>query len=249
MNLRTLAERAARAAGALLRERPARVDHKGVVDLVTEVDLASERLIREHLAVAGIPIQGEEGGGATTGTRWAVDPLDGTTNFVHGFPFYCVSIALVEGEEPSIGVIYDPVRDRLFSAARGEGATVDGARLQVSGTRSLDDALSVTGFPYDRRTRASTYLPRVAAALTHTQGLRRSGSAAMDLATLASGCSDLYWEEQLKPWDTAAGAVLVREAGGVVTRIDGTAWNPGSPDVLATNPWLHEAVVRLLTAG
>jgi myo-inositol-1(or 4)-monophosphatase len=230
----------------LLRARPTRVDHKGAVDLVTEVDLASERLIREHLASTGIPIQGEEGGGATKGTRWAVDPLDGTTNFVHGFPFYCVSIALVEGDEPVIGVIYDPVRDRLFSAAKGAGATVDGGRLSVSGTTYLDDALSVTGFPYDRRTRAQAYLPRVAAALSRTQGLRRTGSAAMDLATLASGASDLYWEEQLKPWDTAAGAVLVREAGGRVTRVDGSPWHPGSPDILATNGRLHDAVVEML---
>ena len=147
--LRALAEvaaRAARAAAALLRERPTRVDHKGAVDLVTEVDLASEGVIRAILArdAPGIPIQGEEGGDVVSGTRWAVDPLDGTTNFVHGYPFYCVSIGLIEGDTPVVGVLCDPVRDRLLRAYAGGGATVDGAPLRVSTGDRLDHALSVT---------------------------------------------------------------------------------------------------------
>lgn len=236
---------AARRAGALLRERPAQVRHKGAIDLVTEVDLASERCIREVLAPLGIPVQGEETGGATEGDRWVVDPLDGTTNFVHGFPFYCVSIALVHGGQPVIGVIYDPVRDHLYSAVASLGARRNGERLQVSGTRTLDEALCVTGFPYDRREHAHVYLAYVERVLRHTQGMRRSGSAAMDLATISAGQVDVFWEFGLKAWDTAAGQVLVVEAGGVVSRLTGRPHRPGAPSVLATNPWLHEAVVSL----
>lgn len=246
--LADVAERAAREAGELLKARPERVDHKGAVDLVTEVDLASERVIRAVLAPTGIPVQGEEGGGAESGTRWAVDPVDGTTNFVHGYPFYCVSIALLERETPVVGVIYDPVRDRLHRAAQGSGATVNGAPLRVSTARTLETALSVTGFPYDRRERAAFYLERVRRAMEATHGVRRSGSAAMDLATIATGYAELFWEYRLKPWDTAAGVALVREAGGVVTRLDGSAWDPNANDILATNGFVHEAAVRLLGA-
>ncbi|MFN7145367.1 MAG: inositol monophosphatase family protein [Myxococcota bacterium] len=244
--LADVAERAARQAGELLKARPERVDHKGAVDLVTEVDLASERLIREVLAPTGIPVQGEEGGGAESGTRWAVDPVDGTTNFVHGYPFYCVSIALLDGETPVVGVIYDPVRDRLHRASTGAGTTTNGAPARVSSVATLDAALSVTGFPYDRRKRAAFYLERVQRALEATHGIRRSGSAAMDLTTIATGGAELYWEYGLKPWDTSAGVVLVWEAGGVVTRLDGSPWTPGAPDILATNGRVHDAVVRLL---
>ena len=248
--LAAVAERAARAAGVLLRGRPQHIDHKGAVDLVTEVDLASERVIRDILGrdAPGIAIQGEEGGGAVAGTRWAVDPIDGTTNFVHGYPFYCVSIGLIDADTPVVGVIYDPVRDRLLRAWRGGGTTVNGAPVRVSTERDLDAALSVTGFPYDRRTRAAFYLERVERALAATQGVRRSGSAAMDLLTIATGAAELFWEYHLKPWDTAAGAVLVREAGGTVTRLDGSAWTPDATDLLATNGHVHEAAVRLLGA-
>jgi myo-inositol-1(or 4)-monophosphatase len=247
-SLAAVAEEAARAAGALLRARPTRVDHKGAIDLVTEIDLASEARVREVLTARtpGLPIQGEEQGGVTTGTRWCVDPLDGTTNFVHGYPFYCVSIALVEGDAPAVGVIYDPVRDRLFRAHRGGGTTVDGQALRVSATRDIGQSLGVTGFPYDRRENASYYLAHVRAVLENTQGMRRSGSAAMDLATLASGCFDFFWEFRLKAWDTSAGAVLVREAGGTVTRLDGSPWTPDAPEILATNGHVHEAAVALL---
>jgi myo-inositol-1(or 4)-monophosphatase len=250
-SLTGVAEEAARAAGALLRARPTRVDHKGAIDLVTEIDLASEARVREVLAARtpGLAIQGEEQGGATTGTRWCVDPLDGTTNFVHGYPFYCVSIALVEGDTPTIGVIYDPVRDRLFRAFTGGGATVDGAPLRVSDTDDVDRSLGVTGFPYDRREHAGFYLRHVRAVIEGTQGVRRSGSAAMDLATLSSGASDFFWEFRLKAWDTSAGAVLVREAGGRVTRLDGSAWNPDAPEILASNARVHDAVVALLAGA
>lgn len=245
-----IAEIAARAAGELLRARPASVTHKGAVDLVTEIDLASEARVRETLdrLAPGVPFQGEEGGGVTTGTRWVVDPLDGTTNFVHGYPFYCVSVALVEGERPVVGAIYDPVRDRLFRAHVGGGTTVNGEPVRVSETADLADALSVTGFPYDRRERPGFYLGFVERALRATQGMRRSGSAAMDLATICCGQADLFWEFGLKPWDTSAGVVLVQEAGGVVTRMDLAPHVPGAPDILATNGRFHDAVARMLGA-
>ena len=249
MNLDALlvaASDAARAAGALLRQRPTRVSHKGAIDLVTEVDLASEALIRERLAPTGIPVHGEEGGGVTTGRRWVVDPLDGTTNFVHDYPHYAVSIALCEDDRPLVGVIYDPLRDRMHAATAGGGAVVNGAPMHVSDTRSLADALCVTGFPYDRREKADVYLAFVERVLRATQGMRRSGSAACDLATLGCGSSDVFWEFGLKAWDTAAGQLLVVEAGGRVSRMDGSPHVPGDAEIVATNGWLHEAALQVL---
>lgn len=246
--LTDVAATAARAAALLLEARPARVDHKGAIDLVTEIDLASEACIRETLArlTPDIPVQGEEGGGVESGLRWVVDPLDGTTNFVHDYPFYCVSIGLCDGPTPLVGCINDPVRHRSYTAARGCGAQVNGVPLRVSAVRDLNEALGVTGFPYDRRERAGFYLAFVERVLRVTQGVRRSGSAAMDLATVAAGSADFFWEFGLHAWDTAAGAVLVAEAGGRISALDGGPWAPGDRTVLATNPWLHDAVVTLL---
>ncbi len=244
------AEAAARAGGAMLRDRPTRIEHKGAIDLVTERDLASEQRIREVFAAAtpGIPVQGEETGGAREGTRWVVDPLDGTTNFVHGYAPWCVSVALVEGTRPLVGVVYDPERDRCFRAAVGGGAWLDGARLRVSDTGELVRALAVTGFPSGDRTGAWRYLALVQRVLEQTQGVRRSGSAAMDLATLATGASDFFWEFGLKPWDTSAGVLLVTEAGGRVTDLEGDPHTPDSPSILASNARLHDVLLRLLAA-
>jgi myo-inositol-1(or 4)-monophosphatase len=240
------AAHAARTAGQLLKARPSQVQHKGAIDLVTEVDLASEACIRAALASTGVPVLGEEGGGANRGTRWVVDPLDGTTNFVHGYPFYCVSIALVEGDVVVVGAIYDPIRDHLYAARRGAGATREGVRLAVSGTTVLDHALGSTGFPYSRRERMPELMPYFQRALMNTQGVRRGGSAAMDLALLASGASDYSWEFGLAPWDTAAGSLVVEEAGGRVTRLDGSAWTLDAPVILATNAHLHDQVVAMM---
>lgn len=240
------ASAAARRAGQLLKARPAQVRHKGAIDLVTEVDLASEACIREALAGTGVPVHGEEGGGAASGTRWVVDPLDGTTNFVHGFPLYCVSIALVEGEVPVVAAIFDPVRDHLYAARRGGGATREGVALAVSETAALDHALGITGFPYSRRERMPELLPYFQRALVRTQGVRRGGSAAMDLALLASGAADYFWEFGLAPWDTAAGVLLVEEAGGRVSRLDGSRWSLDAPMIVATNGRLHDDVLEML---
>ena len=245
-----VAERAARAAGDIIRRSTAqRIDHKGEVDLVTEVDLACEAAIREILEreTPGVPILGEEGGGAQrASTRWIVDPLDGTTNFVHGFPAYCVCVALEDRGELRVGVIYDPVRDRCYSAEKGRGATLNGARMRVSSCPDLDSALLASGFPYDRRERAAELLRFVQAFLERGQGFRRAGSAGMDLALVASGALDGYWEFGLHPWDVAAGTVLVREAGGAVTDVSGGALDLAAPRILASNGAIHDEMLAVL---
>ncbi|MCB9762217.1 MAG: inositol monophosphatase [Alphaproteobacteria bacterium] len=246
-----LARRAARAAGRLQLERRAlQVDHKGALDLVTQVDLASEALIRDMLSAEapGIPIQGEEGGGAEgAATRWIVDPLDGTTNFVHGLPHWCVSIALLTDGALALGVVYDPNRDELFEARRGGGAALNGATIRTSSTSSLSGSLVASGFPYDRRQRIDFYLSFVREMLLRTQGFRRAGAAALDLAWVAAGRLDGFWEFNLNPWDIAAGALLVREAGGRVTDMDGGALDLEGQRILATNGFLHDEMSAALT--
>ncbi len=257
MTLLAVAEEAARAAGAVLAayaSGPTSVRHKGAVDLVTEVDLRCEAAIREVLArhTPEVPVLGEEGDVAVaSATRWVVDPLDGTTNFVHGFPYYAVSVALEVDGRGEVGVVLDPVRHRLYAAARGQGATCDGARLRVSDTRDLGAALIGTGFPYDRREpgRAAFYTGFVTRVLERAQGVRRGGAAALDLAMVAAGALDGFWEFHLKPWDVAAGRLLITEAGGRYTAHDGAPLGTGPQSPLATNGWLHDALREALTAG
>ena len=246
-----LAKAVAREAGELIEagRSSLRVVHKGDVDLVTQLDQASESLIRERFSKAapGIEVLAEEQGGATErGTRWIVDPLDGTTNFVHGFPFYCVSIALEQDAQLQLGVIYDIPNRRLYWAERGQGAFCDNKPLKVSGCEKLNNALVASGFAYDRRSRADFYLRYVKAFLEHSQGFRRCGSAAMDLAMVASGQLDAYWEFGLNPWDVAAGAVLVEEAGGQVSNMNGGAVDLINPEILASNGTLHTQMIRQL---
>jgi myo-inositol-1(or 4)-monophosphatase len=242
---------AAAAAAALLRSRPAQVHHKGAVDLVTEVDLACEAAIRDVLArhTPDVPVLGEEGGGATGGTRWVVDPLDGTTNFVHGFPYYAVSVALEVDGVREVGVVHDPCRGEVFAAARGRGATCNGAPIRVSSCADLSQALIGTGFPYDRQARADVYLRRVEAVLRRAQGIRRAGAAALDLAQVAAGRLDGFWEFHLRVWDVAAGLLLVTEAGGVVTGVDHD--HPGDDPVhpLVAGPALHADLAALLRSA
>ncbi|MDP6934307.1 MAG: inositol monophosphatase family protein, partial [Myxococcota bacterium] len=238
MSFLHVAEHAAREAGNLIRgARTLEVHHKGRVDLVTQVDLECEQRIREilHAETPDIPVLAEEQGGAIgVDTRWLVDPLDGTTNFVHGFPFYAVSIALeIEGRLEA-SCIYDPVRQKCYTAERGGGAFCDGAPIRVSETPTLEQSLVLTGFAYDRRERADWYLGFVKRFLETAQGLRRAGAAAMDLVTLASGRGDGYWEFGLNSWDVAAGALLVQEAGGCVTDVELGPLNLDEPRVLAT---------------
>lgn len=247
-----VAEAAARAAGEIIRAHaPRAVRHKGAVDLVTEVDLAAEQAIRALLAERspGVPVLAEEGGGATTATtRWIVDPLDGTTNFVHGFPSYCVSVALELDGALEAGCIYDPVHDVAYVAARGRGAWLEDQRIHVSETDSLDQSLLITGFAYDRRQRADFYLRFVKVFLERSQGIRRAGSAAMDCCHIAAGRADGYWEFGLNAWDVAAGALLVTEAGGRVSDVALGPLDLNRPRILATNGRIHEEMASLITS-
>jgi myo-inositol-1(or 4)-monophosphatase len=251
---RVVAEAAAQAGGAVIRaalerREVAAVTHKSAIDLVTEVDLAAEAAICEELQrrSPGVPVLAEERGGARGGaTRWIVDPLDGTTNFVHGFPAFCVSVGLEVDGELLAGAIYEPLLDRLTSAAAGLGARQGGHPLRVSGCAALSGALTLTGFAYDRRERADFYLHFVKHFLERSQGVRRAGSAALDLCHIAAGRADAYWEFNLQPWDVAAGALIVREAGGVVTAADGGPLRLDAPQVLASNGLLHDEMVGAL---
>ncbi|MBW1881684.1 MAG: inositol monophosphatase [Deltaproteobacteria bacterium] len=245
---------AARAAGAILADRgggPARIRHKGLVDLVTEVDLACEAAVLEVLErhTPEIPILSEEkAGDSEADTRWVVDPLDGTTNYVHGFPVYAVSVALEVDGEGFVAVIFDPVRGLAYTARRGAGAWCNGARMQVSDCRDLGQALVGTGFPYDRREgdNARFYTRYLEAMIRNAQGVRRAGAAAMDLAMLAAGNLDAFWEFKLRWWDVAAGRLLVEEAGGRFSGHDGGEVDRSWPSPLVTNGWLHEQMMVLL---
>ncbi len=227
------------------------VRHKGPVDLVTEVDLQCEAAIRAVLArrCPGEPVLAEEGGGAAGGAaRWIVDPLDGTTNYAHGYPAFCVSIAWEAAGEVRLGVVLDPLRRELFSAAAGQGARLDGGPVRVSAVAELGGALLATGFPYDRGRRPRNY--REFQTLTQTtQGVRRGGSAALDLAYVACGRLDGFWEPGLQPWDLAAGTLLVREAGGQVSDLTGGPLRLEGGDVVASNGHLHAPLLAGLAAA
>jgi myo-inositol-1(or 4)-monophosphatase len=250
MRYRRDIEAIAREAGTLLMDHFARavtIEYKGDVDLVTAADRASEKLIVERLRALWPEhgIVGEEGTRSDPGAdyRWYVDPLDGTTNFAHGYPVFCVSIALVhKGEELMAGVLYDPTRDEMFSAERGEGATLNGRAIHVSKTARLAESILGTGFPsHKRHQNPNIHFYHQITLRSH--GVRRAGSAALDLANVACGRYDGFWEFNLNPWDTAAGVLLVREAGGLVTRFDGSAFRIDSREVLATNRLIHQELL------
>jgi len=250
----TLARRAAAAAAAVIRDhagRPRNPDFKGAVDPVTAADREAERVLVETI-LAEHPddgILGEEGSArdGTTGRRWVIDPLDGTVNFLHGIPQVAVSVALEDADGALVGVVLDVFRDEEFTATRGGGAHRDGSPISVSSTARLGDALVSTGFPYDRQSRAAEYGGHVGAVLAHVRGLRRMGAAAIDLAWVACGRYDGHWEVNLHAWDVAAGFLLVREAGGVVTAPDGgTATHEA---LVAAGPSLHEEFRRVVAAA
>jgi myo-inositol-1(or 4)-monophosphatase len=259
--LREVAAELARAAGAVLLEgygRAHRPERKGRIDLVTEYDRRSERLLLEGIArrTPGAAVLAEESGahaGATGADpagalRWIIDPLDGTTNFAHNYPFFAVSIAAELGGELAAGVVFDPVRDELFAAARGHGATRNGAPLRVSEIARVEDALLVTGFPYEVREHPEESLPQFRAFLMRAQGIRRDGSAALNLCYLAAGRFDGFWEANLSPWDVAAGALIIREAGGTLSDYEGGPFRLDTRRILASNGKLHEEM-RAILAG
>ncbi len=247
----------ARDAGHLLAERlgrSLRIENKSEIDLVTESDLASERLIIDRIKTyyPRHSILAEESGATSPATadaqsewRWIVDPLDGTTNYAHGYPCFCVSIALEYKGEIELGVVYDPMREELFSAKRGEGAALNGRPIQVSPTPNLASALLCTGFPYDVRERGE-FARHFANFIMNAQAVRRDGSAALDLAYVACGRFDGFWEEGLRPWDVAAAVLMIVEAGGRVTYYDGSAFDIYGAPILASNSLVHEQMMRVL---
>lgn len=248
-------ERIARAAGAIVREgygNVGRVEHKGAIDLVTEFDRRSEELILRELRAAfpGHAVHAEESGrsGATSAYEWLIDPLDGTTNFAHGFPVFAVSLALTHNGQLRAGAVYDPLRDELFAAEAGRGATLNGQPLRVSPQRDLSRALLATGFPYDVRTNPRNNFAEFMRLHLRAQAVRRAGSAALDCAWVAAGRLDGYWELRVKPWDVGAGALIAREAGGRVTTLEGDESFLGRDSIVVSNGPLHEAMLELLNA-
>jgi myo-inositol-1(or 4)-monophosphatase len=239
----------AREAGQILREefvRPAKITYKGdEVDLVTQADKRSESAIVARLTefFPDHAIAAEEGSGhesaSASGFRWHVDPLDGTTNFAHGYPCFCVSIALSRHDSLEAAVVYNPISEELFVAARGAGTTLNGKKIHVSTIATLSTSLLCTGFPVHNR-KGSPNLRYYGDFTMRSHGVRRDGSAALDLASVAAGRFEGFWEFGLKAWDTAAGVLLVEEAGGKVSDFSGQPYQLGGPVILATNALIHE---------
>jgi len=243
-------EAIAREAGELLMGYFARrvpIEYKGDVDLVTEADRASEALIMDRI-LARFPrhdVLGEEGARRETGSdyKWYVDPLDGTTNFAHGFPVFCISLGLEHKGQLIAGVVYDPARGEMFSAEKGSGAYLNQRRIHVSKTARLIESLMATGFPsHKRHKNPNIHFYHQITLRTH--GVRRAGSAALDLASVASGRFDGFWEFNLNPWDLAAGVLLVEEAGGQVSGFQGQPFRLADRDVVATNGLIHADLLR-----
>jgi myo-inositol-1(or 4)-monophosphatase len=254
LQLKLFAMDLARKAGALLKEKfnqKHEINYKGDINLVTEADKMSEDLIIEAISrnFSDHGILSEEspviaGAGKM---RWIIDPLDGTTNYAHGYPVFCVSIALENEGIIVLGVIYDPLREEMFVAVRGEGTYLNEKKLQVSYVSNLSRSLLATGFPYDIRESKDNNLNFFNAMAIKVQAIRRTGAAALDLAYLAAGRFDGFWELKLKPWDTAAGCLMVEEAGGVISDIAGQKWHLQLPSLLASNALIHEQMIEALS--
>lgn len=245
----------ARTAGHLLLEKFGRItsiNKKGDINLVTEADLASEALIIERVQsyYPRHSILAEESGeavvkGGDSTWKWIIDPLDGTTNYAHGYPCFCVTLALEHNSEIVIGVTYDPTREELFAAEKNQGATLNGKPIRVSAAEKLSESLVVTGFPYDFKSRPN-FGRHLTDFLLSSRGVRRDGSAAIDMAYVACGRFDGFWEEGLNPWDVAAGYLLIEEAGGQVTFYDGSAYSIYRPPIVASNGLIHKQMLDVL---
>jgi myo-inositol-1(or 4)-monophosphatase len=245
----------AREAGAIVFEGYGRVhapERKGRIDLVTEYDRRSEERLLALIAARfpGHAVLAEESGAhpaaAASRARWILDPLDGTTNFAHNYPFFCVSVGVEVDGVMAAGAVYDPVRDEMFAAARGAGATLNGRAIGVSPCERLEDALLVTGFPYDVREFPGRHLPLFQDFLVQAQGIRRDGSAALNLCYLAMGRFDGFWEGSLSPWDMAAGSLIVREAGGILTNFAGGPFRLDGRQICAAGPALQPRMLAVL---
>jgi len=243
----------AREAGDFLKEKlreKIRVEYKGEINIVTEADHLSEEMLLSRIRsrYPDHDILTEESAGVHQGSscRWIIDPLDGTTNYSHGYPVFCVSVGFEQKGETTLGVVYNPMMGELFTAERGKGACLNGKRIEVSKTRELTKSLLATGFPYDIRENPDNNINYFNVLALRAQAIRRAGSAALDLAYVAAGRFDGFWELKLYPWDTAAGRLLVLEAGGRVTDLFGGEFSLRSPHVLATNGLIHEEMADIL---
>ncbi len=240
-------------AGKLLAEKLTRhnpIFYKGTIDLVTEADRMSETFILAEISRRypehGILSEESAAKNEQAAMRWIIDPLDGTTNYAHGFPFFCVSIAFERDGIVELGVIYDPTRDDLFTASRAGGAWLNGKQLKVSTVNDLSRSLLATGFPYDIRVSKENNLNYFNAMAVNAQAIRRPGAAALDLAYLASGRIDGFWELKLKPWDTAAGCLMVEEAGGVISDMKGGKWDLYSLGLVGSNGLIHGQMMEVI---
>jgi myo-inositol-1(or 4)-monophosphatase len=248
-----VAREAALRAGRLLRDNlggKRTIAYKGTINLVTEMDMQAERAVVETLlhAFPDHGILSEEEGTIENASsfRWIIDPLDGTTNYAHGYPCFAVSIALESDGEVITGVVYDPMRDELFSATKGQGAHLNGHPLKVSAVDSLIQGLLATGFPYDRSVSEKNNLKHFNELLMASQEVRRDGSAALDLCSVAAGRFDGFWELKLKPWDVAAGSMIVREAGGTVSDFRGMRSSIDDQEIVASNGIIHSQLLKIL---
>jgi myo-inositol-1(or 4)-monophosphatase len=255
-DFRRVVEAAVRESGLFLKanlHRRARAAHKGEVDLVTEYDMRAQEILAGRLSEAfpdhGILAEEDLTRPGRSEFRWILDPLDGTTNYAHTFPVFSVSAALEHRGRVVLGLVYDPMREELFSAMEGRGASLNGRKIQVSGVADLGQSLLATGFPYDIRTSPVNNIGNWDRFLLRAQALRRCGSAAMDLCYVACGRFDGFWELKLKPWDVAAGALIVAEAGGKVTDFQGREHRIDVPETLASNGLIHGAMIEVLGQG
>ncbi len=249
----TVARNAAYSAGKILKDNiygTRQIIHKGEINLVTEMDMRSERAVVEtlHSFFPDHGIIAEEETNIQNGSAftWIIDPLDGTTNYAHGYPCFSVSIALEREGEVILGVVYDPMRDELFTAQKGRGAELNGRLIKVSSVDRLLLSLLATGFPYDRKTSEKNNLKYFRELLMASQEVRRDGSAALDLCSVACGRFDGFWELKLKPWDVAAGSVIVREAGGVISNFSGSGFSVHEEEILASNGKIHGQILEIL---
>ena len=253
MNIKYIAIEAAKAAGALLKENlgnAGMIEFKGEIDLVTEMDRRAEDLIlgkiKENFPGHGVLTEESAGHTSSSGYRWIVDPLDGTTNYAHSLPVFCVSIAFEDEGSVIFGTVYDPVLDELFTAERGKGAYLNGRPINVSKTDGLPVSLLATGFPYDVRTSSNNNLDHFSDFAIRVQAIRRMGSAALDLCYTACGRFDAFWELKLRPWDVAAAGLIVEEAGGMITDFRGAPFSVYGQETLASNGLIHENMIDVL---
>ena len=250
-----IATTAAVKAGNILRERirgNREVTYKGEINLVTEMDRFSERTVVETILETfpdhGILAEEEANIENGSGFLWIIDPLDGTTNYAHGYPSFSVSIGLERSGDVIVGVVYDPMRDELFSAIRGQGAFLNGNTITVSRNNVLIRSLLATGFPYDRAVSKENNLNYFNALIMASQEIRRSGSASLDLCAVAAGRLDGYWELKLHPWDVAAGSLIVQEAGGTVSDFTGSRFSIRDKEIVASNGRIHGLMLEILNA-